>query len=82
MNKILSLVLITLIPLSLVAQDGSITGVVTTDEGDALVGANIQVLGTDLGAVTTDNGTFSVAACVAACVAVAACAAVAVCHYV
>ena len=61
MNKILSLVLITLIPLSLVAQDGSITGVVTTDEGDALVGANIQVLGTDLGAVTTDNGTFSVA---------------------
>jgi TonB-linked SusC/RagA family outer membrane protein len=61
MKKQLSLALAFMLPLYLIAQGGSITGVVTTDDGSALAGANVQVLGTNLGAVTGDDGTFDIA---------------------
>jgi len=55
----LGLVLVFLLPLSLYAQKGSITGKVTNVEtGEALVGANIVIQGTTLGAATGINGNY------------------------
>ena len=45
----------------LMAQQGSVSGRVTdTDTGDPLVGANVLVVGTNLGAATDVNGEFSI----------------------
>lgn len=55
----LSMVLVFLLPLALYAQKGSITGKVTNAKtGEALVGANIVIQGTALGAATGINGNF------------------------
>lgn len=43
------------------AQTGSITGVVTSSEGAApVVGAHVEVVGTTVGAVTGDNGRYTI----------------------
>ncbi len=45
----------------LIAQEGSVSGRVTdTDTGDPLVGANVIVVGTNLGAATDVNGEYSI----------------------
>ena len=45
----------------LIAQDGSISGRVTdVDTGDPLVGANVIIVGTNLGAATDVNGEYSI----------------------
>ena len=45
----------------LIAQEGSVSGRVTdTDTGDPLVGANVLVVGTNLGAATDVNGEYSI----------------------
>ena len=45
----------------LIAQQGSVSGRVTdTDTGDPLVGANVIVVGTNLGAATDVNGEYSI----------------------
>ena len=45
----------------LMAQEGSVSGRVTdTDTGDPLVGANVIVVGTNLGAATDVNGEYSI----------------------
>ena len=45
----------------LIAQDGSISGRVTdVDTGDPLVGANVIIVGTNLGAATDINGEYSI----------------------
>mgnify|MGYP000106029950 CR=1 FL=1 len=45
----------------LFAQEGSVSGRVTdADNGDPLVGANVIVVGTNLGAATDVNGEFSI----------------------
>ena len=45
----------------LMAQEGSVSGRVTdTDTGDPLVGANVIVVGTNLGAATDINGEYSI----------------------
>ena len=45
----------------LIAQQGSVSGRVTdTDTGDPLVGANVIVVGTNLGAATDINGEYSI----------------------
>ncbi len=45
----------------LIAQDGSVSGRVTdADTGDPLVGANVIVVGTNLGAATDVNGEYSI----------------------
>jgi len=58
---IISLFLIFLLPLSLYAQKGNITGTITNSEtGEALVGANVVIQGTTLGAATGMNGTYEI----------------------
>ena len=53
------LILIFLLPLSLYAQKGDITGKITNAEtGEALVGANVMIQGTNLGAATDINGLY------------------------
>ena len=45
----------------LIAQEGSVSGRVTdSDTGDPLVGANVIVVGTNLGAATDVNGEYSI----------------------
>ena len=45
----------------LIAQNGSISGRVTdADTGDPLVGANVIIVGTNLGAATDINGEYSI----------------------
>ena len=45
----------------LLAQSGTVAGRVTdTDTGDQLVGANVTVMGTNLGAATDINGEYSI----------------------
>lgn len=45
----------------LLAQSGTVAGRVTdTDTGDPLVGANVTVMGTNLGAATDINGEYSI----------------------
>jgi len=59
--KILVLGLIFLIPFSAYAQRGTITGKVTDAEtGDALMGANVLVVGTRLGAAADMNGMYKI----------------------
>lgn len=56
-----SLILIFLLPLSLYAQRGSIIGKVTDSKsGEALVGANVLIEGTNMGAATATDGTFRI----------------------
>ena len=57
-----TLLAITFLPLFVLAQSGSITGQVTDAEtGDALIGANVVVDGTNWGAATDSDGNFVVA---------------------
>ena len=58
-SLLLILALAFLLPLSLYAQKGSITGKITNAEtGEALVGANVIVQGTTLGAASGINGNY------------------------
>ncbi len=62
LRGIKTLLAITFLPLFVLAQSGSITGRVTDAEtGDALVGANVVVDGTNWGAATDSDGNFLVA---------------------
>jgi len=63
MRKLLvfSLLLVFLVPLSLYAQKGNITGKITNSKtGEALVGANVVVQGTSFGAATGMNGVYEI----------------------
>ena len=58
---ILSLFLVILLPFSLYAQKGNITGKITNAEtGEALVGANVVIQGTALGAATGMSGIYEI----------------------
>jgi len=62
-NKRLRIALLTVIGMStfLMAQEGSVSGRVTDlQTGDPLVGANVLVVGTNLGAATDINGEYSI----------------------
>jgi iron complex outermembrane recepter protein len=62
MKKLLILSLILLLPLALFAQRGTIVGKVTdSDNGDELVGANVLIKGTSIGAASGMNGTYKIA---------------------
>ncbi|MEX1184389.1 MAG: SusC/RagA family TonB-linked outer membrane protein [Gemmatimonadota bacterium] len=50
-----------LLPASLLAQAGQVTGVVTTGAGEPLVGVTVAVQGTALGAITGPTGRYSIA---------------------
>lgn len=51
-----------LTPRSLSAQaTGRITGIVTSDQGTPIVGAQLVIEGTSLGGLTTDNGRYTIA---------------------
>lgn len=58
--KRFSSVLVVLIPMFLFAQQGTFTGTVTSDDGDALVGVNVFVEGTTLGAATDADGSYTI----------------------
>lgn len=58
--KRLSPVLVVLLPLFLFAQQGTFTGTVTSDDGDALVGVNVFIEGTTLGAATDIDGAYTI----------------------
>ena len=55
-----SLMLAFLLPMGLMAQSGSITGSVTNEDGNPLIGANVMVEGTDMGASADENGEYSI----------------------
>ena len=56
---LLAVAALLLLPVLLVAQDGKLRGKVTDKEsGDALIGANVTVVGTNLGAATDVNGDY------------------------
>lgn len=56
---LLAFVALLLLPVLLVAQDGKLRGKVTDKEsGEALIGANVTVEGTNLGAATDVNGEY------------------------
>ena len=58
---IVSLFLVFLLPFSLYAQKGNITGQITNSEtGEPLVGANVVIQGTALGAATGMNGFYEI----------------------
>ncbi|MDW7681605.1 MAG: TonB-dependent receptor, partial [bacterium] len=61
MKKLLSILLIMLLPLALFAQRGAVTGKVTdATTGEALVGANVLIKGTALGAASGLNGVYKI----------------------
>ena len=61
MFKVATLVVILLLPIALFAQNGTITGKITDAKtGDALMGANVLIEGTTLGAAATMDGTYEI----------------------
>jgi len=60
MNKIYKLSVLMLLVLSsaLFAQSYKVTGAVKSSAGEALIGANVYVLGTTTGAATDENGNY------------------------
>ena len=61
-KKLIIIFAILLLPLTILAQSKTVTGVVNDDQGLPLPGVTIQVRGTDnLGAVTNFDGEFSIA---------------------
>ena len=60
-NKIKITIAILLLPLAILAQSKTVTGVVNDDQGLPLPGVTVQVKGTEnLGAVTNFDGEFSI----------------------
>jgi len=60
-QRLATLVIMLFIPFALFAQNGTITGKITdAKSGDALMGANVAIEGTTLGAATIMNGTFEI----------------------
>ena len=55
-RNLIAMMMTLLTPMMLFAQ--SVTGTVTSEAGDPLANANIVVVGTDLGTVTDETGTF------------------------
>ena len=61
MKKLLILSLILLLPLALFAQRGTIAGKVTdSNTGDELIGANVIIKGTSIGAASGMNGAYKI----------------------
>ncbi|MFQ5639203.1 MAG: TonB-dependent receptor [bacterium] len=61
-KTLISWLFILCMPMILVAQNGTITGKVTDKvTGDALSGANITIVGTDMGAAADSDGHFTIA---------------------
>ena len=58
MKAIISLLLLALFPSAIIAQSGTITGTLTDQNGTHLVGANIQISGTEKGTITGAEGNF------------------------
>jgi hypothetical protein len=61
MKKLL-LLFILLYATNLMAQEKTISGVVTADEGYTLPGVNVLIKGTSVGTVTDLNGAYSITA--------------------
>ena len=55
-RNLIAMMMTLLTPMMLFAQ--SVTGKVTSEAGDPLANANIVVVGTDLGTVSDETGTF------------------------
>ncbi len=60
MKVLLLTIGILLTPILCAAQNASVSGVVTDKDGTELVGANIQIIDTDRGAISRKSGRFSV----------------------
>lgn len=61
-KKLVVLMLALFVPVLLLAQNGSLKGkVIDNETGAALVGANISVVGTSMGAATDANGDYTIA---------------------
>ena len=60
MERLSRLVLLLLWPGVVFAQSGKLTGVVTDDTGETLIGATVQLEGTSLGSATGANGSYIV----------------------
>jgi len=59
--KCIIIVIITSLPLALFARNGTIQGtIINSATGEILIGANVSILGTTLGAATTTDGTFEI----------------------
>src|SRR5690606_30841347 len=60
-NKLILLVLFALFQITeMVAQERTITGQVTSEEGMSLPGVNVVIQGTNLGTITDMDGNFSI----------------------
>src|SRR4051812_46588608 len=59
--KLLSAMFLFLLPISAVAQQGTLTGIVRDERGVPVSGASIVVKGTGIGTASAANGTFSIA---------------------
>ena len=57
-RNLFSVMLTLVLPMFLYGQN--ITGVVTSETGEPLVGANVVVNGTDVGAATGEDGTYAI----------------------
>ena len=61
MKTLIALIMVLLVPLMLLAQtNGKISGVVTDQNGDPLVGANVVVVGTTLGDAADPDGRYTI----------------------
>ena len=58
-SSVLSLVLLAFASASALAQTRQVTGTVTSDNGDPLVSASVNVVGTSVGTYTDDRGRFT-----------------------
>ncbi len=61
MKRFYLILMICFTALSAFAQTGTLTGTVTDASGEALIGANVRLLGTNNGAITNTEGKFTVA---------------------
>ena len=57
-RNLIAMMMTLLTPMMLFAQ--SVTGTVTSEAGDPLANANIVVVGTEMGTVTDETGTFTI----------------------
>ena len=55
-----ALLLIVSFPIALSAQSGAVAGRVADQEGNPLAGANVIIIGTNLGAATDANGEYDI----------------------
>lgn len=60
MKRFFTLTLMTFLNFALLAQSGTITGIVTGTDDFPLIGASVQVIGTSTGTVTDADGSYSI----------------------